>query len=281
MPKGKPIIRLIEEKEGKLFIDIIKELRNKGSRNCDIARKYGIAQSAINQYLNKVEKTGSPESYGRVRSINYKFFNKEKISRIELQYKMTFPDVLKYLRYEKKCNCDEIAELLDSTVCTIQDQMKKFGIQMNHSDAIKQAAETGRQDYGEIHKTIRDGSLRMLAKGSSKEEYMRAILKSLLDEMLPDKYIFLIAFTDWSILKDREIDIPIIIIDNEQNKVYKFAIEYDGAKFHTTVINNEKSIKLYEQGWQYYNIYDNGLSDGDLNNIAKTYTQNMLLTIGV
>lgn len=265
MAKGMAIIPKIQKEEGKYFIDILKELWAQGYRNCDIAVKFDINQATINRYLKRLEELGSPELYG-------KYYNKSKespnkkldIEKIESEYKMPIREVLYTLRYKGKMNCNQIAKLFDVNSFTVQYWMKQFGIQMSISTAHKQSIETGRINYSEIHRRIRRNSTINLAKGSSKEEYVRLLMKSRLDYILPESFEYVIGFSDWSILKGKEVDIPIIIINSTTNDVYKIAVEYDGCMYHDELINEEKQRALKERNWHYLNIFDDGMNQEQL-----------------
>jgi len=265
MPKGKDMILEIQSKEGKFFKEILDEAYQRGERNCDICAKYGIAQATINRYFHRINELSDYKLFGQRPKVKYKCLNRKRRSEIEQEYKMPFAEVLKHLRVNECLTCKQIGELLDCTENTIQEWMSKLQVQMTVSEARVQSIKTGRTDYSQIHKKIRNGAARYLARGSSKEEIVRIELKSFFEEKLPSFFDFVIGFTNWSILRDREVDIPVILINKNNNKFYKIAIEYDGSKFHNEEYNTEKGNRLNAEGWQYYNIYDNNLNRFELN----------------
>lgn len=260
MPKGKDMILEIQEKEGKYFKEILDEAYLNGERNCDVSAKYGIAQSTINRYLNRINELGDYKRYGAKEKAKYRNLNKQRREDIEKEYKMPFAQVLRHLRVEKGLTCEEIGELLDCTKDTVSSWMNKLKVQMTISEARVQSIKAGRTNYADIHKKIRNGTARHLSRGSSKEEIVRIELKSFFEEKLPKCFEFIIGFTNWSILGDCEVDIPIVLINKDSNKIYKIAIEYDGAKFHDEIINLDKKRRLNEESWQYFNIFDDGLN---------------------
>jgi len=70
------------------------------------------------------------------------------------------------------------------------------------------------------------------------------------------KYEIIVGYNEYGILLDKEVDIPIIIIDNEENKFHKFAIEYNGDYFHKYRQSGDilKENRLTNNGWNLYYI---------------------------
>lgn len=260
MPKGKNMILEIQQKEGKYFKEILDEAYLNGERNCDVAAKYGIAQATINRYLARISELGDYKLYGVRKRSEVRNLNRVRRANIEKEYKMPFAQVLKHLRVERRLTCEEIGELLDCSKDAVSYWMNKLKVQMTISEARKQSIKVGRTNYSEIHKKIRNGAARNLSRGSSKEEIVRIELKSFFEEKLSESYEFIIGFTNWSILGDKEVDIPIVIINKNSDKIYKIAIEYDGVEFHEELINLEKKERLAKENWHYFNIYDDGLN---------------------
>jgi DNA-binding CsgD family transcriptional regulator len=264
MPKGEDMILEIQEREGRLFIDIITELEEQGYRPSDIAAIFGMHVSTIYRYKNKIKKLDSPEQYGKRETKKYKRLN---IDEIEKQFGMSFKELLVYLRRKKEMTCEQIADLLGTTESTIQYHMRKLGVQMDKSEARKQTLKTKRVDMKKVNEKVRKGFTRIYLKGSSKEERVRLLLKEKLERFLKDEYEFVIGFTDWSILQNegKQVDIPIVIIHRQTQQFFKIAIEYDGSKFHEEEFNEEKKRLLQQKGWIYFNIYDKDLSNEELN----------------
>jgi len=85
-------------------------------------------------------------------------------------------------------------------------------------------------------------------KGSKIEDQVRWALKNELEKL--SEYEVVIGFTDWSILSNLEIDIPIVCILKSDQSITKFALEIDGERFHhqeNRWIQKEKRIR--QSGW--------------------------------
>lgn len=264
MARGKNMILKIQEEYNCLFIDILNKEYSCGLRNCDIAVKYGIAQATINHYLNKIKELSPPDLYGKISSPP-RYLNKQRREEIEGEYLMPFKDVLIYLRYIEELSPSQMGKLLNCSSNTIYDWMKKYNIVMSKPEAMKQAVKTGRMDFGKVHKKRRQGYARLYARGSSTEEYIRLYIKNFFENNLPDNYDYIIGFTNWSILNSKETDIPIVIINNNNNKLFKFAIEYDNSKYHTKTINLNKKVISEIKNWKFFNLYDDNNNKNDLN----------------
>lgn len=264
MPKGRNMILEIQERTGKLFSDILEEEYRNGQRNCDIALKYRIAQATINRYLHRIGELESPELYGKTYINKPRYLNKNRQKEIEQEYKLPFKEVLRYLRYVEKKNHEQIGCLLNCKADTVYRWMKKFDIVMAKDKAMEQAYETGRMNKAETQKKKINGYTRLYARGSSKEEFVRLNIKSYFEDKFNERFDFVIGFTNWNILGSLEIDIPIIILDNQTNKVFKFAIEYDNSHFHNELVNRHKKVLSETKGWKFINLYDDNLSTEEL-----------------
>jgi hypothetical protein len=84
--------------------------------------------------------------------------------------------------------------------------------------------------------------------GSRIEEQIRWALKNDLEKF--SDYEVIIGFSNWTILGNLEVDIPIVCILKSDQSITKFALEIDGDRFHideSRWTRKERSIK--QSGW--------------------------------
>jgi len=113
--------------------------------------------------------------------------------------------------------------------------------------------EAGRQRWrdGLMNEGARKTRLRLretMIKGSRIEDQLRWALKNELER--PSEYETIIGFTDWTILDNLEVDIPIVCIRKSDQRIVKFAIEVDGYLFHPDDSRwIRKQTQMRQAGW--------------------------------
>lgn len=155
----------------------------------------------------------------------------------------------------------EIGIILNTSRSGTQARLSALGLLMDRKTSQKNAnrnyvstISTGRQTM--INNTVNTGVF-----GSNIENVVRNEFALYLSKYIKrENYEVVVGINNQTIIAPKEIDIPIIIIDTLENKVFKFAIELNGYCFHE---DNERELRkkesLKNKGWVYYTIWQ--LSD--------------------
>jgi hypothetical protein len=185
-------------------------------------------------------------------------------------------DLYKY-RYKLKIAPSEICKLVGKSKRTIQYHLKAFGWQYDIFEAQKMAAK--KRDYADIFRQNKAHQLNN-AFSSKPEEYCRQKLSELLTQNVKGEII--VGVNNRSILDGAEIDIPIVIIKN--NKIYKYAIEFNSEFWHNKYskdADNTKVDKINSTKYKYFEIWqlantrtqrEYGTIDEQVNKIVETIT---------
>ena len=263
----------IEFETGKKFVDVVKEYLSQGYAPSEIARELKLAnQSNIQKILKALERGNQEVVYPNI------FGNNRKIEKSEQLFFENFGMNLREFLYQKyvseKYSTYEIAPLFGVTASTIYQKVKFYGFSRNLGEARRLLIDKGDINYKKIliksKKTSRKSS-----SNSNNQEFIRDIFKYHFENICCEEQFehieVVIGYDDWSILKDKEIDIPIIIINNQTNQFFKFAIEFNGKHVHSTqerTKNDEKKVKrLVSNGWTFYEIWDSpyhSVMEGDV-----------------
>lgn len=157
---------------------------------------------------------------------------------------------------------------------TFQTFFKNNGLSRNLFEA--QQIAKNKRDYKEIMNKGRETMInnQILLKGSKPEIYTRDYINCRLSLEIPNLEI-IVGVNNKSILDNgKEIDIPIIIIDN--NKIYKFAIEYNGNHWHEN--KNKDNIKLVMINQKGYHLFFIAPKQNATNKQVKEYIENEIDT---
>ena len=100
----------------------------------------------------------------------------------------------------------------------------------------------------EVPRKVKHSRVRSTLIGSKIEDLIRWALKRHLDER--QEFETIVGFTNWSILPRFEVDIPFVLIRRSDQKLFKFALEVDGERFHEDPAGWEnKKRLLLKAGW--------------------------------
>lgn len=175
----------------------------------------------------------------------------EIIIKIESSFHKPIEDVLKGMR-QQGLSASQIHEEISQhvkikfTKRSVQRWLKWLEIEFSQDEAGRLRWKNGLMS--EAIKKTRRTLQETRAKGSKIEELIRWVLKDELEQL--KGYEVIIGFTDWTILNDLEIDIPIVFIQKSSQKVSKFALEVDGERFHPDSRKwEEKSRRIKLEGW--------------------------------
>lgn len=157
-----------------------------------------------------------------------------------------------YMMWKNNYTPEEIANVYGKNIRTFQVFFKETGLNRDRYEA--QAIASTKRDYKEIMAKGRETMLKNNTAifGSKQEVYLRTLLNCKLPIELSNSEV-IVGLNNKSILNDgKEIDIPIIIIENGQ--IYKFAVEYNGDFWYEEDKDNYKSNLAYKKGYKLFYI---------------------------
>lgn len=162
--------------------------------------------------------------------------------------------------FKLKYTTGEIAECFTNRdLRTVQNWIKYMNWELDRFEAQRRIVDRGKRDYKQIRNKAKETKLKegIDLHESRPEEYTRKKLNNFLPQILKDSEI-IVGLNNISILdKSMEIDIPILVIKND--KVYKFAVEYNGTYWHQ---NKERDIKkldhITRKGYMLFSISADG-----------------------
>lgn len=249
----------IELETGRKFEDIVNEYMNLGLAPSEIAKKLKLTnQTHIRKILKENEYKQIEILYPNIFKNGRKLYECE-----ELFFKLTGMNLKEFLHQkyvEEGLSTYEIAAMFGCVNKVIHQKLKKYGFSRNLSEARKVLMKNGKINYTEIGNKSRS---------TSKKTYTHSNNQNLAREILKEKFenIFLSPETDglelvtgyqeWCILRDKEVDIPIIIIDKTIEKFHKISIEYNGKHWHDEERDFKKKSLLTDSDWNYNLVLDN------------------------
>lgn len=198
---------------------------------------------------------------------NYTGLKRGWIHIVEDLYKL-------YVKLEYPCNSlSKIFNVCDNTTLR---WMQDCGWARNRYEI--QAIAVKKRDYAEIKVKRKETMLDRLAEneifGSAVEQYVRTKLCINLSRLLP-QYEVLIGINAVVNIVRREIDIPVIVI-NQKNKVYRFAVEVDSEYHHSLNedVEQRKIEDIANSNWFLIKLVNtsttsSNVKDGGLTNIHK------------
>lgn len=212
------------------------------------------------------------------------------ISNLEEKYKnnkigLIFKEV--YILYKSEYSCYDLGLIYNKNERNFSKILKENNLVRNSFEA-QQIASDKKRDYKQIMNKGRETMMKNQTslKGSKPEIYTRDYINCKLPLEIPNSEI-IVGVNNKSILDNgKEIDIPIIIINDD--KIYKFAIEYNGDFWHEN--ENRESIKLdmvNQKGYHLFYITPNHSStdkqikkhiEEQVDNVIVPYIKNKLKT---
>jgi len=225
-------------------------------RNNEISKLESIKQKAftirdidINQDISEYYKLST-----HMREYIYKRFGfKSSKQYIRAMY---------YLVKIEKLSSIELSYMFNTAVKTIQNRLASLNLNRDLAEAQQIAVQQGRRDYDKVFRTGRTTTQKRFLSdslfGSNLENSARALFELILPEYI-DTNIFdiVVGINTRSIVIPYEIDIPIMVININSNKVHKFAIEFNGDHAHkgTNSRDNKKIELINNRGWKYLSVW--------------------------
>lgn len=168
---------------------------------------------------------------------------------------------LYYLIYVKHLSPIKLIPVFNLTFGTIQLRLQTLGLNASHEEGIANKKERKSQNY---EKSIRAGKktraksqLESISIGSKNQDYVRTQLSNYVYDYFDSKrYEAIIGLSNTGILGSLEIDIPVIIYDVTERKIYRFAVEYNGSYFHSVTDDENKKELAEKKGWHYLAIIE-------------------------
>ncbi|MCO0601165.1 hypothetical protein NGI46_28090 [Peribacillus butanolivorans] len=262
-------ISQIQSETGREFWEIYNELLKSGLSQTEIAMKLNLKRpSDIASYLyqRNVKKSAqeSPESDIR-KKLNEHIINFDK-RELEKYFPTLFNIEYRDFLYQKyiidKQSHADIAQILGCSSRSIDRHMKSYDIKKSLSQVRQDAIAKGRINYGKILSKSRK-SMKTSKSLSHSQEYVHVLVKeelsSLVIEEKLDHLEVVVGLNEWGILKDKEVDIPIVIINTKNNSFSKYSIEFHGIAWHDSnerkKSDNDKVNKLTKHGWKHFEIW--------------------------
>lgn len=190
--------------------------------------------------------------------------NIQKKSYLNLGFKSSeeYARVFYYLCVEKHLSARDIMSLFDFTYGTVHLRLKNLGLNLSHEEGIEAKKNRKSQDYG---KSFRSGQRTRTKHHSStstkNEDRTRIRISQFIDECLNDsKYETIVGLSNTAILGGREIDIPVVIYNRENNRIYRFAVEYNGDYYHSEERDTDKKMLAKQKSWHYLAIVESSSS---------------------
>jgi hypothetical protein len=228
-------LRIVKEKLRNINIDII--LKNQTDNE---SQRQKIIDNITQMYFKK-----------GIRSM----YNKYGFKSFE-----QYVDAFYYLIKIEKLTTGEIALLFNCSRMTIVKKLKQLGLNRSISEAQLNIKERNRRDTDRILRTGRNTTLKRIKQVTLFGSNLENVIRSELDNILPyyidiKKYEIIVGLNSKNIISPKEVDIPIIIVD--ENTIYKIAIEVNGSHAHKSD-DFEKIAMLNSRGWKYYSIWITG-----------------------
>jgi predicted transcriptional regulator len=254
----------IEKETGRKFIDIIDEMKSKGLSDTEIARDLKLKSPSVvvNRVIarnRKNERKNFDEDkfiLGDLTGLKRMTLEKLFKDKLNIEYK----DFLYNQYIEEGLSKYEITKLLGISEKAVYRHLKLYRISKTNSQARQDAMSSGRINYQEITAKSRKTMNKIGTNKYNKQEMFRDTIKYHLELNIHKLNInnleFIVGFNEWGILQDKEIDIPIIII--KDNQFIKISIEYSGNNWHETTIESdqEKQNRLLENNWIHFTIQE-------------------------
>lgn len=244
-------------------------------------KKYVITfkkRNSLKNNSNKNEYVDFDHAEKEVITIsNYKTTNEDKniINDLQVKYQNNkISPIVRdlYVLFKNNYSPADLANIFNKNPRTFQVFFKENGLSRNRFEA--QAIAKEKRDYKQILNKGRETRLKngLDITGSEPEIYTREYLNCRLSLEFSNLEI-IVGLNNKSILDNgKEIDIPIVIIKNE--KIYKFAIEYNGSHWHEDENKDYiKSEMISEKG---YHLFYIAPKQNASNKQIKEYIENQI-----
>ena len=161
---------------------------------------------------------------------------------------------------EEKWSSREMATVFNVRVNTMQLRLENLGISYTLEEALEHKKTKNAQNYGatvRAGKVTRMKALRASATSGSMTEcnFRDELSLVIYDYFYEDFYEVIVGTNTVGIIDGKEIDIPVIVINNLQGTYVKIAIEYNGETYHQKEDTKKKKL-LKKNDWIYYEVIE-------------------------
>lgn len=230
----------------------------------------GLKDKVSNENIRTLSFTVEQEYEYKNVFKHYKSIKKNKSLRKELYTNIGYyslEDCFRAFYYLINiCNLStyQIAKIYGISHSTMTFKLKDLGLLADHETAMKNAVLFNRRNYENTLSTGRKTMSKSLLIngniGSNSENLVRNIFASyLINYIDTETYEVIVGINNRNIIAPKEVDIPVIIINAENNHFYKFAIEFNGDTYHK---DEEKDLikkkQLEDKNWIFYSIWQYG-----------------------
>jgi hypothetical protein len=169
---------------------------------------------------------------------------------------------LYYITYIRDLAPRELIHLFGfPSVHMANNHLSELGLNKSRKKGIEGKIQRKSQDYGKSGRaaqiTQRKAQYENLSPTSSNnEEYFRRQISDFIYKYFdPNIFEVIVGVNNRGVIAPLEIDIPIVIYNSLQHRIFRFAVEYNGPR-HTLEKDENKQNRLEQKGWEYIEITD-------------------------
>lgn len=238
----------------KYFFDELDKLKKVKEQSYIVKfDELGLNESQVNEYNELLEKNitlykKSKRRHSKIRDFNYK----------DLEHYFTS---FYYMYKVVKLSSIQIAKVFNTSVGAISNRLEELGLTNDIKTAQEIAVEFNRRNYKNTistgRKTLNKSLIEKGEFGSTLENVIRNnFLLYLVEYINSERYEIIVGINNRSIIQPKEVDIPVVIIDLMDEKIFKFAIEINGQYFHEVNTKEmDKRKMLTDKNWEYFDIW--------------------------
>jgi hypothetical protein len=97
---------------------------------------------------------------------------------------------------------------------------------------------------------------------SHSQEYVHVLIQEELSRLVIEEKLdhleIIVGLNEWGILRDKEVDIPIVIVNTKNDTFSKYSIEFHGVTWHGSEgrqkSDKDKVEKLTQKGWRHFEV---------------------------
>jgi hypothetical protein len=261
----------VAEEQGRDFLDIYNELEAKGMSLTEITAHLNIRSvSTVSGYVQRYKKKAEGRDIINEDNLIFKGLagkNHTTIDRIiQQELGMSYKEFLQRKYIEEKMTLGEIYHITGISTDSLSIRLKAYGINKSRKQVSQQNIEKGLINYDDINRKARQSRAKSISK-SNKQDLFRQLFKHHVENKLTNNTYshleIITGYSEWSILNNLEIDIPIIVFN--QSQVLKIALEYNGDYWHNRNRHDQtKKDLLAANGWIYYEIEETNKESSNL-----------------
>ena len=230
----------------------------------DSIREKAMSASIDDIIKNSVKKDMSNEELENDIRKNYNIkLNKNSYQEYGFTTKKQYINTLYYLSKCEELTRNQIALFFGTTGNAMYNKLRRLGLNLDLFEAQQNIIKNSRRNYQQIMNTGRNTIAKRLRKneqaGSNSENLARMQFEcNLYNYIDKNKYYYTVCINSNNIIPPKQVDIPILVFDKSSNKIYKFAVEYNGDAYHEKERDENKETELHEIGWIYMVLWEFG-----------------------